>query len=804
MQPRPSFAKSALTLIVPDKVVSNTNNSATYRPYDSTHAIGDLSPTTAQPPKGNKCGTFGLILIAVIAIAVAAIVAPALIGSATTIGGFMAGATYVPAITFGATGLTAAIGATGAAIVGGAVAAAAGSAISQLVGTRLGIQDKLSWKGVALAALSGGVAGGLNASGLFGQTLGAKFYSGTLGIKSGTVDATLRAMTSSALSQGIGSKLGLQDKINWAGVAGAGVAATISPIRATNPDGSINQIATSAITGMARNVANAATRSLIEGSDFGDNIVSALPDTIAQTIVDLVGSAVKGGKENSGRKNRSGSNQAASLSSDPNETVSQLAQQARFADDELEFQLRVRLSRAVENVERMGRSKFKTAKTDANAQRQIATNAIELVAAKRGNITISQQWDTSTLIFDQRGVWARPVGPSEVQQLISMRDHGTRIKDIPGDALIVTQTRSGPRTLHFTSAVLSDGGVVHTISDDAGNIAAYSGTEPQDFPELGIRVGYGPMPKLAYPEAHLANSSWMALPEDVRWAYGKAWADRDANRTLGSFVLASLAGAGTATLGVATIGALELSGASEITVGGLFAGLSSGNAGATYRHVWGEENTLTTYGKDFLLGVVLYGGGRAFHAYGEGWRPTNPLGGKPTSRAPEGPITGTPNLVVSEQPGGTLAAEGTSVLARLRSTNTTLLSTAEKGALGEARAALTRVRAGYQSLDARLPSNNGFDGVWIKYGADGNPVDIIISESKFSSTGRASLSTTNMGKQMDSDWIAANLRKMQTSPDPAVRKTFRILQENRDIVRLKANVLDPNGVNSWNKIKVGD
>jgi len=141
-------------------------------------------------------------------------------------------------------------------------------------------------------------------------------------------------------------------------------------------------------------------------------------------------------------------------------------------------------------------------------------------------------------------------------------------------------------------------------------------------------------------------------------------------------------------------------------------------------------------------------------------------------------------------------------LARLRGINTSLMSTAEKGVLGEARAALTFKRAGYKVQNARLPSNNGFDGVWAKFGTDGNPIDIIISESKFSSTVRASLSNTNMGKQMSREWIEANIRKMETSSDPAVRRTFRLIDENMDIVRLKANVLDPNGFNRWNKIKV--
>jgi hypothetical protein len=37
--------------------------------------------------------------------------------------------------------------------------------------------------------------------------------------------------------------------------------------------------------GMARDIASAATRSLIEGSDFGDNMLAGLPDVLAQTLV---------------------------------------------------------------------------------------------------------------------------------------------------------------------------------------------------------------------------------------------------------------------------------------------------------------------------------------------------------------------------------------------------------------------------------------------------------------------------------------------------------------------------------------
>jgi hypothetical protein len=47
------------------------------------------------------------------------------------------------------------------------------------------------------------------------------------------------------------------------------------------------------VSGMAGDIANAATRTLVTGSDFGDNLIAALPDTIGQTI----GNAVAGGED---------------------------------------------------------------------------------------------------------------------------------------------------------------------------------------------------------------------------------------------------------------------------------------------------------------------------------------------------------------------------------------------------------------------------------------------------------------------------------------------------------------------------
>lgn len=139
---------------------------------------------------------------------------------------------------------------------------------------------------------------------------------------------------------------------------------------------------------------------------------------------------------------------------------------------------------------------------------------------------------------------------------------------------------------------------------------------------------------------------------------------------------------------------------------------------------------------------------------------------------------------------------------QLRAADTSSMNRAEKGLLGEARGSLAFQRAGYEKLPSRLASNNGFDGVFVKKGPDGTVVDIIISESKFTSTGRASLANTKMGKQMSPEWIDANIRKMMINDDPAVRATGRLLRNNSELIRTKANVLDPAGVNRWNVLNI--
>ncbi len=237
----------ALTL--PAGVQRATHNAATFQPYDPSETIGDTSPVTPHPARGKKCGVLGQILLVVIAVAVTL-------------------ATRLPAIKFVA-GL---IGKGAAATaIGAAAAGAAGSIVSQGIGVATGIQDKFSWNAVALTALSAGVSGVGDAA------------ASALGVTNKLAFAAVSGAVNSALTQGIAIATGLQDKFSWSAVAAAGIGAGVGHAVAVRLPANLGPTTSGAIVSGASAIANAATRSLIDGSDFGDNLIAALPDVIGQT-----------------------------------------------------------------------------------------------------------------------------------------------------------------------------------------------------------------------------------------------------------------------------------------------------------------------------------------------------------------------------------------------------------------------------------------------------------------------------------------------------------------------------------------
>ena len=155
-------------LKIPNKIHNIHNDTDSFRVYDPNEAIGDTSPTAPKPNKGNKCGVLGQVLLVAVAVAVAAL---------------LPGATPV-------------------------VQAIAGSVASQAVGLATGIQQKFSFKSLALAAITAGVGSKIGISNLPGGKL---------------VNDIATGVARSAVTQGIGIATGLQSKFSWAGLAAAGI-----------------------------------------------------------------------------------------------------------------------------------------------------------------------------------------------------------------------------------------------------------------------------------------------------------------------------------------------------------------------------------------------------------------------------------------------------------------------------------------------------------------------------------------------------------------------------------------------------
>ncbi len=261
-------------LSVPAGVSKSTHNAGTFEPYDAARIIGDTSPGVAAAPqaKRNKCGAFGTILMIAVAVAVTIASSGALLalsGSAANIG---AGIGAV----LGAGGATAGAVAT-AGVVGGMI----GSAASQGVGIALGLQDKFSWKGVALAGLSAAVGGSLG--GLGG---------------SGVAGAAIRGVAGSVLTQGIAVATGLQSKFDFVGVAVAGVVGAVGQKIGGDSQKFGRQVGASA----ASAIAGAATRSILTGTSFGDNVKAVLPDVIGTTIGRLAARSIAGSGRSGGNR----------------------------------------------------------------------------------------------------------------------------------------------------------------------------------------------------------------------------------------------------------------------------------------------------------------------------------------------------------------------------------------------------------------------------------------------------------------------------------------------------------------------
>jgi hypothetical protein len=235
-------------LTVPMGVTRNTNSATTFRPYDPAAAIGDISPTEPAPQakKKNSCGVFGQLLVMVISVAIT-------------------------------------VALPGAGVVSGALNGFTGSMIGQMAGVATGLQEDFNLSAVAMAAIGGGIGGalqGVNVAGT-GSSL-AKVASDVA-----------RGMIGNTLTQGIAVATGLQHKCDFAGVAVAGLVGGVGGAAARGLaskgglfgiHAGLGSAGSAFLSATASGVAGAASRSLLEGTDFGDNLLAVLPDVVGTTI----------------------------------------------------------------------------------------------------------------------------------------------------------------------------------------------------------------------------------------------------------------------------------------------------------------------------------------------------------------------------------------------------------------------------------------------------------------------------------------------------------------------------------------
>jgi hypothetical protein len=275
-----------MTLKIPNEVHNLHYNSTTFRPYDPNKAVGNTSPTRPKPvaPEGRpkeKCCGLGEIFVAVVSFAV----------------------TWA---------VTALLGPWAAPI-----AAGLGDAAGQEVAIAMGMQDHFSWNEVGFAMTAAAVTMGLsNIPGV--KQVMASFSDGIAGDMA-------RGAVGNMVTQGVAVGTGMQQKFDWTGVAVAGVTAGLSgavsrslarsavnsavertianggsvmdTINAANkaaagPMG-VHGAENAMLSGMAGLMAGAAIRSVLDGTDFGDNILAALPGVIGQTLGNAAVDALK-------------------------------------------------------------------------------------------------------------------------------------------------------------------------------------------------------------------------------------------------------------------------------------------------------------------------------------------------------------------------------------------------------------------------------------------------------------------------------------------------------------------------------
>ncbi|MCJ0764510.1 LysM peptidoglycan-binding domain-containing protein [Variovorax terrae] len=279
---QPGVALTANTVLaIPNKVTNIHNTSQTFRPYDAGKAIGDTSPTIPNPPPAgddDDCGGLGEIIMIVVAIVVvinggpdiseyfAEIGAEAAAAEAAASAAAIGGSEAAVATAYGSA-YASALAAPGAFVTAaaGAVTGIAASVASQLTGMALGVQKSFDWKGVALGALGGGVAGGLQGAGILANS------------------PALRMAAGSAITQGLAVATGLQQRFDWKGVM------------ASAAQGYMGEYLSKDVMGeQAKRLVGNLGGGLAYAAVHGGSVAQALPGIIANAVGNTVADNLRG------------------------------------------------------------------------------------------------------------------------------------------------------------------------------------------------------------------------------------------------------------------------------------------------------------------------------------------------------------------------------------------------------------------------------------------------------------------------------------------------------------------------------
>ncbi|EZP49891.1 hypothetical protein BW39_04651 [Delftia sp. RIT313] len=270
------------TLSIP-KLALNANNADTFQPYDPSRVTGSLDSVLPAPAgQGGGCGALGKIIMVAVAVVVAAMVGPAITAALQNAAFASLGSGALSSAGFATL-------ASAAPVLGTAAGATLGSITSQAAGNLMGVQDGFSWKQVGLAAIAGGVSGGLQ---------GMNFTSATA-IDGGAAsfgNVIARATVGNVLSQGIGVVTGLQDRFDWKSVAASAAGGAVgsyvgeqlkSPDLFKGWDTSVAELVRGSISGFAAGTAAAVAHGgrisiqQVATDAFGNALGSSLLDHLS-------------------------------------------------------------------------------------------------------------------------------------------------------------------------------------------------------------------------------------------------------------------------------------------------------------------------------------------------------------------------------------------------------------------------------------------------------------------------------------------------------------------------------------------